>query len=94
MCCLLLVAGLIGPRVAFVLTWIFSDRTSIAFHNSFLWPLFGVILLPWTALAYVFAYTPIFGVSTLGWVIVALGFFLDLATYAGNNNRSGSRASA
>lgn len=94
MCCLLLVAGLIGPRVAFVLTWIFSDRVSIAFHNGVLWPLLGLIILPWTALAYVFAYAPIFGVSTLGWVIVALGFFLDLATYASGNNRNGSRASA
>jgi hypothetical protein len=42
-----------------------------------------MLFLPWTALTYVLAYAPGQGVSTLGWVIVALAFALDLATYFG-----------
>jgi hypothetical protein len=83
-----LVAGLIGPRVAFFLTWVFTDRVSIAFHNGWFLPLLGLIVLPWTSLAYVFAYAPIFGVSALGWFIVVLGFLLDIATYAGGGSRN------
>ena len=87
MCCLVLVAGLLGPRIAFLLTWIFTDRVAIAFQNGFLIPLLGLIVLPWTSLAYVFAYAPVVGVSFIGWLIVALGLFLDLATYAAQGRR-------
>ena len=88
MCCLSLIAGLIGPRVAFFLTWVFTDRVSIAFHNGFFLPLLGVIVLPWTSLAYVFAYAPTRGVSSLGWLIVAVAFVFDLSTYAGGGSRN------
>jgi len=81
-CCFLLVLGLLGPRFAFLATWLFSDRVQLAFSGGWLWPLLGLVFLPWTALAYVFAWAPLTGVSTLGWFVVAGGFVLDLATYS------------
>lgn len=82
MCCFVLVLGFLGPRFAFLWTWLATNRVDIAFSGNFWLPLVGMLFLPWTALAYVFAYAPAMGVSPLGWVIVALGFVLDIATYS------------
>ena len=83
MCCFVLLLGFLGPRVAFLAVWLFGDdRVQHAFSNNFWWPLLGVIFLPWTALAYVAAWAPTGGVSGIGWLIVILGFILDIASYA------------
>jgi hypothetical protein len=82
MCCFVMVLGLLGPRFAFLYTWIFTDRVNLAFSGGFLWPLLGLLFLPWTALVYVLAWAPIGGVSALGWFFVFLGFLADIATYS------------
>ena len=82
MCCFVMVLGLLGPRFAFLYAWLFTDRVSLAFSGGVVWPLLGLLFLPWTALVYVLAYAPVIGVSTLGWVFVGLGFLVDLATWS------------
>ena len=82
MCCLALTAGFIGPRVALLLWWLFdSDRVDAAFSSWFL-PFLGLLFLPWTTLAYLVVWSPIVGVDGWEWIIVALGFVLDIATYS------------
>jgi hypothetical protein len=73
---------LIGPRFAFALVWIFGDRVERAF-DSWAWPLLLLIFLPWTGLAYVLMWSAVGGVSGWEWIVVALGFLLDLASYSG-----------
>jgi hypothetical protein len=85
MCCFLLVLGFLGPRLAFLWAWIFTPQVTAAFNGSFIWPLLGMIFLPWTALAFVVAWSPVVGVTGLGWAVVVLGFVLDIATYFGRN---------
>ena len=63
MCCFVLILGLLGPRLAFLWAWIFTPRVDEAFGGSFWWPLLGVLLLPWTALAYVAAWATGQGVT-------------------------------
>ena len=82
MCCFVLVLGFLGPRLAFLWVWLFTERVTDAFAGNFWWPLLGVIFLPWTALAYVAAWAPTGGVSAIGWVVVAFGFILDIASYS------------
>ena len=84
MCCLFLAVGLLGPRFAFLGVWLFSspNRVTLAFHGGWVWPLLGLLFLPWTALVYVLAYAPVTGVSPVGWLFVALGFIADLGTYS------------
>ncbi len=41
-----------------------------------------MLFLPWTALAYVAAWAPTGGVSGIGWLVVAFGFLLDIASYS------------
>ena len=81
MCCLALVAGFIGPRVALLAWWIFGDRVDVAF-DSWVWPLLGLIFLPWTTLAYLLVWSPIVDVEGAEWIVVALGFIVDVASYS------------
>jgi len=81
MCCIVLLMGLIGPRVAFVFAWLFTDEVDQAFSNWWV-PLAGLILLPWTALMFAIAYAPIGHVSGIGWLVVLLGVLLDIGTYS------------
>ena len=57
MCCLALSAGFIGPRFALLIWWIFGSKVDAAF-SSWIWPLLGLLFLPWTTLAYVLAWGP------------------------------------
>jgi hypothetical protein len=82
MCCIVLVLALLGPRVAVIATWLFTDRLSIAFE-SFWYGFAGWVFLPWTTFMYAWTYQPVFGVSGFGWLLVAFGFVADIATWFG-----------
>ena len=81
MCCIALTAWGLGPRIALVLVWIFGSRVDLAF-STWVWPLLGLFFLPWTTLFYVFAWGAVYGVSGWGWVFVAIGLMIDVASYA------------
>ena len=87
MCCLALTAGFLGPRVALFIWWVFGDKVDSAF-STWVWPLLGLVFLPWTTLAYVVAWGPLHGVSGIGWLVVALGFAGDIATYSARTAKS------
>jgi hypothetical protein len=86
-CCLALTAGFLGPRIALFIWWVFGNKVDAAF-GSWIWPLLGLIFLPWTTLAYVLAWGPLDGVSGAGWLLVALGFAVDIATYSSRAAKS------
>ena len=90
MCCTLLLAAGIGPRIALLFVWIFGDRVEHAF-DSWVWPLLGLLFLPWTTLAYIFAWGSADGVSGWGWVLVGAGIALDIATYSSRAVRRGQQ---
>ena len=81
--CLLVLLGSAFPRVALVITWLFTNRVDIAFKGGVGLPLLGLIFLPYTTFFYVLAYAPIAGVSAIGWVFVAFGVLLDVANWFG-----------
>jgi len=81
MCCFFLLLATLGPRFALLLMWLFGDRVDRAF-DSWIWPLLGLLFLPWTTLAYVLAWSPVGGVSGGEWLFVAIGLVADIATYS------------
>ena len=82
MCCFALIAGFIGPRFAAALWWILDPtRWDLAF-SSWFWPLLGILLLPWTTIAYVLMWSVVGGVEGWEWIVVAIGVVADLATYS------------
>jgi hypothetical protein len=86
--CLVALLALISPRLALFALWLFSDLLSRAF-DSWLVPLIGFFLLPWTTLAYAVMWSSSNDVTGFEWFIVILGFFFDLAAWArGSSARS------
>lgn len=61
--------------------WLFTDLLSRAF-DSWLVPLLGFFLLPWTTLAYAAMWSSSDRVHGFEWFIVVLAFVIDLGAYA------------
>ena len=72
--------------MALFLLFLFSDLLSRAF-DSWLVPLLGFFLLPWTTLAYAVMYASSNHVSGFEWFIVVLGFLIDIGAFAGGGRR-------
>jgi hypothetical protein len=87
MCCLVLLASGLGPRIILAGVWIFGDRVDLAF-GSWIWPLLGLLFLPWTTLFYVLMWSAVGGVSGAEWLLVALGLVFDLGTYGARSAKS------
>jgi hypothetical protein len=84
MACFAALLALISPRLALVAVWLFSNLLSRAF-DSWLVPLIGFFLLPWTTLAYAVMWDAGTNeVRGFEWFIVVLAFLADLASYAGS----------
>ena len=88
MACFAALLALISPRLALFFIWLFSNLLSRAF-DSWLVPLIGFFVLPWTTLAYAVMWdagsNKVYGFE---WFIVVLAFFADLASYgAGSRSR-------
>jgi hypothetical protein len=82
--CLLALFALISPRLALILMAIFSDTLSHAF-GTWITPLIGFFILPWTTLAYAafWDWGPGHHVYGYEWIFVGLAFFIDLCSYVG-----------
>ena len=83
MCCFLTILIFLGPRVAGIVWWIVQPTrwVGLAF-NSWIWPVLGLIFLPWTTLMYV-AVAPggVSGIFEWGFLILAL--VIDIGAYTG-----------
>ena len=79
--CLVVLLALISPRLALFALWLFTDLLSRAFE-SWVVPLLGFLLLPWTTLAYALMWASSDRVNGFEWFIVALAFLIDLGSYA------------
>jgi hypothetical protein len=81
-CLFALVAGMF-PRLGTLLIWlarpIMFER---AFNGSWLWPLLGVIFLPFTTLMYVILWSPGIGLTTSDWIWLIMAVFIDIMHYS------------
>jgi hypothetical protein len=81
--CLAVVLAIVSPRLALIVMALFSDILSRAF-DSWLLPLIGFFVLPWTTLAYgVMWDIGTHKVSGFEWFVVVLAFLADLGSYGG-----------
>ena len=53
-----------------------------ATFTSFLWPVLGIVFLPFTTLIYVLLWRPGTGVTSWDWLWIGLAVFLDLAHWS------------
>ena len=74
-------AAALFPRLVLAVWWLFGSKVDDAF-GSWVWPLLGLIFLPWTTLAIVIAWEPVVGLDGNGdALLVVIGVALDLITY-------------
>ena len=103
MCCLVTILLLFSPRLALVIWWLVDwARFNLAFNTDvwpihlsvpfWVWPLLGVIFVPWTTLAYLFVVPG--GIAGLDWLWLGIAFAIDLGALFGsyrNRDRVGLR---
>ena len=86
--CLVLLVAFISPRLALVATWLFTGAIERTF-DSWLVPIAGFFLLPWTTLAYFWMWDSGRQVEGLEWFLVGLAFLVDLGSYVGGGRGRG-----
>ena len=91
--CLIVLLGLLSPRVGTVLLWLFTDRMTRAYEHGWV-PVVGFFLLPWTTFLYGLVQGGGGSVGPLGVIAVVIGLIVDLATLMGAFGQRRSRAGA
>jgi hypothetical protein len=80
--CLVALFALISPRLALFFIFLFSDLLSRAF-DSWVLPLIGFFILPWTTLAYAVMWSVSTNeVTGFEWFIVGVAFVVVVSSYA------------
>lgn len=79
--CLFILLTMLSPRLGIIILWAFTNYVNLAF-SSWLWPLLGLVFLPWTTLMYILVAAPVGGITFWGWLMVALGLLSDVAAHA------------
>ncbi|MCS6846033.1 MAG: hypothetical protein NZ528_17210 [Caldilineales bacterium] len=83
--CLFALLAASAPRLALLILWLFTPLVNLSFRGwtlPWLWPILGIIFLPFTTLMYVLVVGPLGPTNFWGWVAVFLGFLIDLRAYA------------
>jgi len=89
MCCFATTLVFLGPRFAILVWWLMRPVYFNAVFHTWIWPLLGLIFLPWTLLMY--AIVGGGGIVGFDWVWLGLALVADIASYSGgaygNRNR-------
>ena len=88
--CALVLLAFISPRLVLFVLWLFDDLLGKA-YDSWIVPVLGFFLLPWTTLSYAAFWEWGTGREVTGveWFFVVLAFLIDLGSYAGRLAQSG-----
>jgi hypothetical protein len=81
MCCFFIALVTLGPRFGFLLYWLVRPGVVQATFQTWIWPLLGLIFLPWTTLMYVFV-SGINGIVGIDWLWIGLAVVADVASYS------------
>jgi hypothetical protein len=92
--CFVALLALLSPRLALFVIWLLTDLLGDAF-DSWVVPVLGFFLLPWTTLAYALAWSAGTNkVTGFEWFFVILAFLIDLGSYSGGWRSRGRRRRA
>ena len=92
MCCFLTILVFLGPRIAGLVWWLIQPARWVGefgAFNSFIWPILGIIFLPWTTIMYVLVSPG--GINGLfEWLFLIFALIIDIGSYGGGGytNRS------
>jgi hypothetical protein len=82
--CLFVIFAGAFPRFADIILWIARPNLFLApFGGNWLWPLLGILFLPFTTLLYVVMWSPATGLQGGDWFWIMLAVILDISHAAG-----------
>ena len=87
MCCFFTLLVFLGPRIAGIFWWLIQPTrwvgaTEVSAFNSWIWPVLGLIFLPWSTLMYVLV-APGGIVGLWEWLFLILAVVIDIGSYTG-----------
>jgi len=92
MCCAFLMLVTLGPRIFGGFWWIFQPARWQTAFSSFaggnlwwIWPVLGIIFLPWTTIMYVIVAPG--GIVSWDWLWLGLMLLADITSYSGGVGR-------
>jgi len=88
--CLLLLLMMLSPRAAILFWWLVEPNRWESAFDTWVWPLLGAIVLPWTTLMFV-AVAPFGNVADWDWVWLSFAFLIDLMSLLGEGFGGRSR---
>ena len=80
MCCFFVVLVTLGPRIGLLLWWLFDRVRFQLVFQTWIWPLLGLIFLPWVTLMYIVVAPG--GITGLDWLWLGLALFVDIASWS------------
>src|SRR5688572_1391326 len=78
---LLALMAAFAPRLVFLILWIARPVYIDAVFDTFIFPLIGLIFLPFTTLMWVLLDAPPIGVEGWDWLWIVMAVILDLTHY-------------
>jgi len=82
MCCLAVIFFAFGPRIAGIFWWIFDPSRWDDAFGSVIWPVLGLLFVPWFTVAFVLV-APTGAVSVFDAFVLVLALMLDFASLFG-----------
>ena len=80
--CLLVLLAAFAPRLVVLFAWIGRPSYFDSVFDTWIFPLLGLIFLPFTTLMWLLLGAPPLGVHGIDWLWIALAVMLDLSHYA------------
>ena len=82
MCCLISIASMLGPRLGILVWYLLDQARWRATFDTWLWPLLGIIFLPFTTLMYVILWSPGIGLAGWDWFWLVMAVVIDVMHYS------------
>jgi hypothetical protein len=79
--CLFGLLAVLSPRAALLILWLFTPLVHMVFEGNWLWPLLGLLFLPFTTLMYVLAVGALGPTLFWSWMMVLFGLVMDVRGY-------------
>jgi hypothetical protein len=80
--CLLVLLAAFAPRLVVLFAWIARPAYFDSVFDTWIWPLLGLIFLPFTTLMWLLLGAPPEGVEGWDWLWIALAVMIDISHYA------------
>jgi hypothetical protein len=88
--CLFVLMAAFAPRLLVIFAWIARPTYFDAVFETWIFPLLGLIFLPFTTLMWLLSGAPPEGVEGLDWLWIVLALVLDLSHYGNTWEQRGT----